>query len=208
MVYWNWIRTDFPASILLVCIFTLKFATSWAVEAGCSLKIQLSPLLNDSSCGTAFDAYLYALAQYANQTGKIYLNSTEQRNCLSRMNSLKDGNFGCGFENLTTGAGGCSDLLVDDVRNKLGNELRILDENCQLKTSGNEWEQSCPSCLRTWKIIGGTDSRKTNIKDEKVKADLCRIAVLVTLISSKIENEMYVHTVLRCLRAQDIYAGK
>ncbi|KAG4911516.1 hypothetical protein JHK82_052119 [Glycine max] len=189
----------------------MESATSEAVDTGCSLKIQLSPLLNDSRseegdwdeilhnkcCGAAFDAYIYALGWRANQTGKIYLDSTEQRNCLSRMKSLNDDVFGCGIENLTSGAGGCSDLLVSDVRSRLGNELRSLDENCQ---------QSCSLCLKTWNTIGGTDSRKTNAKTEKIEADLCRIAVLVTLISSKIENVMYVKTVLRCLGAQHIYS--
>ncbi|KAH1192486.1 putative receptor-like protein kinase [Glycine max] len=216
MDFWNWNRTVFPTSILLVCIFilitTMESATSEAVDTGCSLKIQLSPLLNDSRseegdwdeilhnkcCGAAFDAYIYALGWRANQTGKIYLDSTEQRNCLSRMKSLNDDVFGCGIENLTSGAGGCSDLLVSDVRSRLGNELRSLDENCQ---------QSCSLCLKTWNTIGGTDSRKTNAKTEKIEADLCRIAVLVTLISSKIENVMYVKTVLRCLGAQHIYSG-
>ncbi|XP_061353741.1 probable receptor-like protein kinase At5g18500 [Gastrolobium bilobum] len=187
----------------------MKFTTSWSLETGCSLKIQLSHLLNDSCCqeggewhellhskccGVAFDAYLYALGQRANQIGKVYLDSTEQRNCLSGINS-----FGCGIENLTSGAGGCSDFLVDDVMNKLGNELRILEENCQLMTLGNEWEQqSCPSCIRAWKNIGGADSKNTKIKGEKIDFDVCRIAVLVTLISSKIENEMYVHTIVEC----------
>ncbi|KAJ1376054.1 Serine/threonine-protein kinase, active site [Sesbania bispinosa] len=186
----------------------MKFATSLAQEAGCSLRIHLSPLLNDSSCGAAFDAYLYALGHRANQTGKVFLDSTEQRNCLS-IKSFKDNTiFGCGIENLTSGAGGCSDFLVADVRNKLGNELRSLDENCKLNTSGNKWEQSCPSCLRTWKTIGGIDSRKTNIIAEKTEPDLCRIAILVTMISRKIENEIYVHTVLRCLGTQDTYAAE
>lgn len=213
MALWIWKRNVFPTSILIVCIFilitTTKFSTSLALEEGCRLRIQLSPLLNDSSCGSVFDAYLYALGQHANLTGKVFLDSTEQRICLSRIikGFNKDDIFGgCGIESLTSGAGagagGCSDFLVADVRNKLGNEITSLDENCQLETSGNKWElQSCPSCLKTWKSIGETDSRKT-------EADLCRIAVLVTLISSKIENEIYVHTVLRCLGAQHIYSGK
>ncbi|RDX76732.1 putative receptor-like protein kinase, partial [Mucuna pruriens] len=184
----------------------MEFATSKAVDAGCSLKVKLSHFLNDSSCEAAFDAYLYALGRRANQTGKIYLDSTEQRNCLSRIKSFNDHSFGCGFENLTSGAGGCSDLLVADVRNKLGNELRSLDENCLLQTSGNDWEQSCSLCLGIWKTLGRVDSRKTNVKAEEVEADLCRIAVLVTLVSTKIEILMYVKTVLRCLGAQHIYS--
>ncbi|XP_027358789.1 probable serine/threonine-protein kinase PBL21 [Abrus precatorius] len=217
---WNWNRTVFPTSILLVCMFilinTMKFAISLALDTECSLKIQL---LNDSSCqegnwhelmhskccGEAFDSYLYALAQHANLTGRVYLDSTEQRNCLSRVKGFKDDIFGCGIENLTSGGGGCSDLLVADVWNKLGNELKSLDEKCQFQTSGNGYEQSCSLCLRPWKTTGETSSRKTNVKAEKIEDDLCRIAVIVTLISSKIENEMYVHTVLRCLGTKHIY---
>ncbi|KAK7316427.1 hypothetical protein VNO77_35454 [Canavalia gladiata] len=218
---WNWNGTVFPTSILLVCIFiliiTMNFATSWAYDTGCSLKIQLSSLWNDSSCqegdlhskccGAAFDAYLYALGQHANQTGKVFLDSTEHRICLSGIKSFKDDIFGCGIENLTSGAGGCSDFLVVDVRNKLRNMLRSLEENCQLQTSGNDWEQSCSLCLRTWETIGGIGSRKINIKAEKIESELCRIAILVTLISSKIENVMYVHRVLRCLGTQHVYTG-
>jgi len=39
--------------------------------------------------------------------------------------------------------------------------------------------------MKIWKIIGEIDSRKTNIKTE---IDFCRIALLVTLISSKIKD--------------------
>ncbi|KAG5060765.1 hypothetical protein JHK87_001794 [Glycine soja] len=62
---------------------------------------------------------------------------------------------------------------------------------------------------KLWTFIdnaGETDSRKTNAKTEKIEANLCRIAVLVTLISSKIENVMYVKTVLRRLGSQHIYS--
>ncbi|KAG5052199.1 hypothetical protein JHK87_004397 [Glycine soja] len=54
--------------------------------------------------------------------------------------------------------------------------------------------------------LEGTDSKKTNAKTEKIEANLCRIAILVTLISKKIENVMYVKTVLRRLGAQHIYS--
>ncbi|KAM3203604.1 hypothetical protein P3L10_031230 [Capsicum annuum] len=67
--------------------------------------------LNDHPCcGLAFNTYLRALACWTNQTRHMFLNSTQQSDCLTLMNnnSTSD-NFSCGVEKLTsTGEGGCS----------------------------------------------------------------------------------------------------
>ncbi|KAK4603721.1 hypothetical protein RGQ29_012296 [Quercus rubra] len=132
--------------------------------------------LNRNICGLAFDAYLYALGMQANQTGQIYINSSEQINCLDSMKSVQGDIFGCGIEKLTRGAGGCSDFSVED---------------------------SCSSCGRTWENISGSDSTST-YADSKNEADICRFAVLVSLTANGLEDENHVLALYRCLGAQQI----
>ncbi|KAF7819612.1 putative receptor-like protein kinase [Senna tora] len=202
--------------ISIFILITTKFAAS---ETGnCGLEIRPS-LFNDSSCqegdwdgflqnnccGAAFDAYLYALGSRANQTGEIFLNSTEQRSCLYGMKALKDDVFGCGIEKLTSGSGGCSDFSVTDVVNKFGEELKNLGKNCQIQNEKEPSSISCPSCMNTWKAIKGAHSGNTSKEAAKVEADLCSIAVLVSLISSKIDDDIYVHALQRCLGTSSFY---
>ncbi|CAN6676103.1 unnamed protein product [Malus baccata var. baccata] len=49
-------------------------------------------------------------------TGQLFLNSTEQTNCLISMKGIKDDVLSCGNDKITSGAGGCSDYTnVDKV---------------------------------------------------------------------------------------------
>ncbi|KAL0014278.1 hypothetical protein SO802_001347 [Lithocarpus litseifolius] len=139
----------------------------------------------------------------ANQTGQIYINSSEQINCLDSMKSVQGDIFGCGIEKLTRGAGGCSDFSVEDVTSRMGDDLRRLNENCELVNSDGEFEQSCSSCGRTWENISGSDSTST-YADSKNEADICRFAVLVSLTASGLEDENHVLALYRCLGAQKI----
>ncbi|KAJ7970872.1 Receptor-like protein kinase [Quillaja saponaria] len=215
-----WHSIEFPKSFLTICIFILitafEFEASQHSEADCSLTFQFPStngtscqvgdwggFLNRNCCVEAFDGYLYGLAKRANQTGKIYLNSTEQRNCLTLMMSFQKDVFGCGIEKLTTGAGGCSDFSMSDVKNILGDELGSLNEDCKLVTADKALEQSCPSCKRRWNDIKGTDSVATN-----VQTDLCRFAVLVGSTSSRIEDKAFVQGVHRCLGEPNILASE
>lgn len=190
---------DYSKSVLLVngiFILIMIIATEFAASSlasdtrSCSLQIgpSPSPLLNDSSCRAAFDVYVYALGRRANQTGKIFLNSLEQRFCLHRMKVLMKGDVsGCGIQKLTSGGGGgCSDFSIADVGNLLSEELTSLGENCQLQNEKG-LSISCSSCMITWKAI------------KRTRSDLCRMAVLVSLISSTMDNDTYVHALLRCL---------
>ncbi|KAI4350742.1 hypothetical protein L6164_005163 [Bauhinia variegata] len=219
----NWKRSRFVAECLLLAVGIISLFTnevSAASNNGCSLIVPLSPLLNDSSCkggdwggflnniccGEAFNAYIYALALRANQTENIFLDSSQQRDCLLTMKSYKDDVFGCGIEKLTSGAGACSDFSVAQVKNILGEELGSLDERCSLEKLEKDWERTCASCYVAWKSIGATDCVNSNTEEGKTEADLCRIAVLVSLLSSRIQNDKYVHSIQRCLGAKRTYA--
>ncbi|XP_062118558.1 F-box/LRR-repeat protein 4-like [Humulus lupulus] len=63
------------------------------------------------------------LSQRANQTGKLFLNSTEQGSCLVLLTRFRGNISGCGIEKLVSGNGGCSDYSLDDVTNKLGDRV-------------------------------------------------------------------------------------
>ncbi|KAM4124934.1 hypothetical protein ACB094_01G270100 [Castanea mollissima] len=189
---WHWSEISKPVSIIniFILITTLKIAVSQPPEPGCSLDLKKFLALNYSdpegrdwvgflnrnSCRLAFDAYLYALGMQANQTGQIYMNSSEQINCLDSMKSVQGDIFGCGIEKLTRGAGGCSDFSVED---------------------------SCSSCGRTWESISGSDSTST-YADSKNETDICRFAVLVSLTVSGLEDDNHVLALYRCLGAQKI----
>ena len=216
-----WHRSEISKPVSIIYIFilitTLKIAVSQPPELDCSLDLKKflalnysdpeggdwGGFLNRNSCGLAFDAYLYALGMQVNQTGQIYINSSEQINCLDSMKSVQGDIFGCGIEKLTRGAGGCSDFSVEDVTSRMGDDLRRLNENCELVNSDGEFEQSCCSCGRTWENISGSDSTST-YADSKNEADICRFAVLVSLTANGLEDENHVLALYRCLGAQKI----
>ena len=72
------------------------------------------------------------LGKRANQIGQIFLNSTEQIDCLVSMKTIEGDVLNCGVEKLSSGAGRCSGYSVTDVENKLGNRLRTLGEDCKV----------------------------------------------------------------------------
>ncbi|XP_052173874.1 probable LRR receptor-like serine/threonine-protein kinase At1g67720 [Diospyros lotus] len=214
----NFHRTMHRKSSSVVSILTL-FATVHLVFAqtpasDCVLDIQL-PLsgngsdctqgnwggfLQDSCCRSVFDGYLRALGQRANQTGQIFLNSTEQAGCLASMESHKQNASDCGIEKLSWGAGGCSDYSVIDVENKLGNQLTTLGQYCRLLGSENESDKTCRACLRSWDELGAPsgNSRDLNV----VEDDICQFAVLVSLTSSRIDEEKWIRALYKCLGEQ------
>ncbi|KAK3018285.1 hypothetical protein RJ639_003553 [Escallonia herrerae] len=122
---------------------TVNFAVSQPPATDCILNVRISSsssnsncrdgnwggFLNNNCCGGAFDEYLYALAQRANQTGQVFLDSTDQRNCLTTLKSEETDNMGCGIEKLTSGSGECSDFSVNEVNDRLGKELRSCKGN-------------------------------------------------------------------------------
>ncbi|KAI3792273.1 hypothetical protein L2E82_06148 [Cichorium intybus] len=96
-------------------------------------KFNHKQALSADCCESAFEEYLSALANHANQTGFIFLNLIQQQTCRS---SLEGGNgrnlLSYGVENLTAGSGSCSDFTLTDVANKLESSLSSLDQDCGL----------------------------------------------------------------------------
>ncbi|XP_076928613.1 putative serine/threonine-protein kinase PBL28 [Bidens hawaiensis] len=135
--------------------------------------------LQDECCKEPFNIYLDALALRANQTGKIYLNATEQTSCLNKIKDTITDVSTCGFDKLTmtNGVKGCSGLMVQDVVNKLGDDVIGLSTSCSLfdhGSSGGYWKRACGKCVKSWKEIQGTEGGDRD-------ADLCRFAVLTSL---------------------------
>lgn len=206
--------------VLLISI--VDFAVSTPYLGGCSLDFNLStPFLSQSCeggdwggflvkscCGAAFSEYLYALGQRANQTGKLFLNSTEQGKCLVSLTMFRGDISGCGIGKLISGNGGCSDFSVADVTNKLGDKVRSLNENCQLLSSNGTWGKSCDSCVKSWDdFVGTMDSKSAKAESINIETYMCRFAVLVSIIGSRIEDIRYISSLFRCLGEKTLNSG-
>ncbi|MBA0856816.1 hypothetical protein Goshw_003526 [Gossypium schwendimanii] len=179
------------ATNVWVFIFIIIVNVAFSQKTNCTLDFEFKGasnsrnengdwggFLNQNHCGTTFNGYLKALGVRANQTGFIFLDSSEQTRCL---NSTK--RFDCGMEKLTSGGGGCSNYSTADVEQKLGNELRSLSENCTFA--------SCGLCVRSWESINGG----SNLEESMI----CRFAVLVSLTSLKVEDEENIQRIYECL---------
>lgn len=209
-----------PSSLFYILIFliTLNGSLSQISNNNCILDIQFSSrsnsncesgnwggFINKSCCGAVFDDYLRALGRQANLTGKIFLNSTEQSNCLASMKEFDKDVLGCRIEKLTSGAGGCSDYTVEGIVNKLSDRLKILAEGCKNLSSDGRFDQACTACLRGWEDIGGPSDDDLN--NGKATADVCRFAVLVTLVGSWVDNAKWIQAVFKCLEEQPLALG-
>lgn len=208
--------------LLLPLLFTtLHIVYSQTTIHDCLLDIQFSSTLNSSNCeqhhwgglinsccGLVFDDYLYALGLQANQTGKLFLNSSEQKNCLGSMEVLKENFSVCGIEKLTSGAGGCSDYTVRDVINKLGDKLRRLDEDCMPLSINEMPNENCTACLKAWEDISARSDSPRESDSGNVSADLCRFAVLVSLTSIRLYDRESIEAVYKCLGGHSLSAGK
>ncbi|KAL4568381.1 hypothetical protein LXL04_023992 [Taraxacum kok-saghyz] len=152
--------------------------------------------LRDKCCKPPFNSYLDALALRANQTGKIYLNSTEQTSCLKKMKDNVIDVFTCGIEKLTIGINGCSAFSVEDVFNRLRDDVAGLSTACgSLDGVGGYDNRSCEECVKSWQEIKGVITGDSD-------ADLCRFAVLTTLTGSRIDDLIWNQNVYRCLGGQ------
>lgn len=191
-------RTKTIPILFLFVFFTRVLAKNLTDE--CVLDVQLSSdcksanwdgFFSADCCESAFEEYLSALANHANQTGSIFLNLMQQQTCRS---SLEGGNgrnlLSCGVENLTAGSGSCSDFTLADVANKLESSLSSLDQDCELLESKN----GCRSCFERWQKIGALTMNSTVEETE-----ICRFAVLVSMVSRKISDSKWVRAVYQCL---------
>ncbi|GLT87223.1 hypothetical protein SLE2022_053180 [Rubroshorea leprosula] len=144
---------------VLVFLVTKDLVFFWTLSTDCVLDIRNSTFRNKfnsgiykwagfinekSCCGGAFDEYLYALGRQANLTGGMYLNLTEEENCMTLMRNVS----GCGIERLTSGPGGCSNYTVSDVVNKLGDGFGNFHNDCKNLGSSSRQDQSCSANLR------------------------------------------------------------
>ncbi|XP_020416128.1 proline-rich receptor-like protein kinase PERK3 isoform X1 [Prunus persica] len=206
--------------IVFILITTICYAAFQPSASDCSLHFDFpSPnstceegdwggFLRKNCCASAFNDYLYALGQRANQTGKIYLNSAEQGSCLASMKDLQKNVFGCGIEKLTSGAGGCSDFSVADVTNRLGDKLKSLEGNCKFQSSDDgKNEQLCGSCVKSWEDIGALPSTYSDPQSIEVETNVCRFAVLVSYTSIKLENKAHLLAVYTCLGSQKFFTN-
>lgn len=151
----------------------------------------------------AFKDYLYALGKRANQTGKIFLNETEQKTCLGTENDFSSN---CGIENFRSGNGGCSDFSVKDVNFIMSRERENLRENCEFPSLAGVANGACSTCMRSWKNIRGIYNSGTNVSVEN-ESYMCRFAVLITLTSSQIGDLKRVQNIYTCLEEQDSIEG-
>ncbi|XP_071928835.1 probable serine/threonine-protein kinase PBL1 [Coffea arabica] len=149
--------------------------------------------LTNNCCEIPFKGYLYGLAQRANQSGQIFLNSTEQNDCLSSMKNSDPDAFDCGIQKLTNGLGGCSDYSVTDVDTKLGNRLNSLRESCKLVGS----DQYCNQCSMSWRGMNTSSNSSNEMRDSQ--PDNCRFAVLISLISQRINDDQWFQAISNCL---------
>ncbi|KAB2090882.1 hypothetical protein ES319_A03G152800v1 [Gossypium barbadense] len=203
----------FPFMNVFVLFATLDFAFSLDSVGNCILDIKnpsstkepncelgnWGGFIDSSCCGGAFEQYLLALGRRASLTKAIYLNSTQQSNCLSAMASFEKDVYGCGIQKLTSGASSCSDYTVTNVINKLGDRFQNFQEDCKVLRTGRGVEHLCNSCLRRWEEINGSSDYKQHPASDD-DDDICRFAALVSMISNRVEDENWVYAVFQCLR--------
>ncbi|KAL4568501.1 hypothetical protein LXL04_024114 [Taraxacum kok-saghyz] len=193
-------------TILILCIFvffTCIIAKSLTDECVLDVKLSLDcktanwdGFFSTDCCESAFEEYLSALSKHTNQTGSIFLNMVQQQTCRSSLEGKNGRNLlSCGVEKLTagsgSGSGSCSNFTVVDVANRLESPLSDLDQDCELLESRND----CNSCLKRWQKIGAL-AMNNSIEE----TEICRFAVLVTMVSRKISDGKWVQAVYQCLR--------
>ncbi|XP_073130078.1 LRR receptor kinase SERK2-like isoform X2 [Henckelia pumila] len=146
--------------------------------------------LTSDSCGSQFKRYLYGLANQANKTDNIFLNITRQKDCLNDVLS-------CGFDKLTSGAGGCSDYTVTDVVSNFGSALESLDQGCKNVDLDGDYDKECGTCFGTWeRIVVSDDRSNVSTKEEN---DICRFSLLVSLTSQRIQDSGWLQSIYTCL---------
>lgn len=204
----------FVLILTLVSLTTLSFVVLQTLATSCVLDISYSSSWNDSNCeadnwdgfiksccSVVFDDYIYALARRAKQNQKLFLNSTEQKDCLISMKNMEKDVSKCGIEKLTSGIGGCSDYGVEDVVDNLGDSLKKLDEVCGLLGS----DQACKTCFNRWEEI--ISSWNTLGKSKEVESGICSLSVLVTLISNRTGDKNWTQDLYKCLVDNDSSTG-
>lgn len=212
---------SFGQHSLAVYVLLLSYTFTVTSATNCTIHIRVSSSGNNSGCvggnwdgflsrnccGTPFRGYLYGLAERENQTGQIFLNSTEQNDCLSSMRSIDEDVVSCGIRKLTSGLAGCSDYTFRDVVDKLGNRFNSLTEGCRkLGSDGGSNQQDCNQCLKSWEENMPTSSNSGN-DSTNVQPDNCSFAVLISVISQRIEDDQWFQAIYNCLGDKSLTQG-
>lgn len=190
------IKSAFPLSPNTSCLLDLRLSSP-ENNSNCTSG-NWGGFLSNNCCGSTFNGYLDGLGQRANQMGQIFLNSAEQNVCLASMKSINRYVFSCGIEKLTSGFGGCSNYTVKDVVDKLGKRLKSLSEDCKVLSLNGESDNACSSCLRRWESMG---------MSVNVESNVCKFAVLVSLISQRIYDDKGLEAVYKCLGGKTLPLG-
>lgn len=148
---------------------------------------------NNSCCQSTFNGFLYALGKKANETGKLFLTWSEQKECLTSIKGIDGNVFSCGLEKLTRGRGGCSDYSVTDVATFLGNDLRNLGQDCKVLVSNHNSNTTCRGCSNR---LGEISVSSNNSKAE---TDVCKFAALIALTSQRVEDIKWIQALYQCL---------
>ncbi|KAJ1422841.1 Protein kinase-like domain superfamily [Sesbania bispinosa] len=109
---------------------------------------------------------------------------------------------GCGVEKLTSGVGGCSDYTITDVINKLGDNLRKLDEYCMPLSINGKANETCTTCWKAWEDISARSESAI------LSTYLCKFAVLVSLTSTRIYERESIQAVYKCLGGHSLAADE
>ncbi|CAN4123959.1 unnamed protein product [Withania somnifera] len=177
------------------CVLDMNISSSSSGEACKTLDSNWDDFLTHPCCGLPFNRYLRALAHWTNQTRLIFLNSTQQSDCLTSMNNSSSDDFSCGIEKLTSGAGGCSDYSDIDVVNKLGSRLKSLRDDCSLMDSEGGLSKGCNQCLRTWRAIASSSKNDSM----KLEDNICRFSMLILLTSQRVSDDSWIDKIFHCL---------
>ncbi|XP_055810283.1 receptor-like protein kinase ANXUR1 [Solanum dulcamara] len=177
------------------CVLDINISSSSSGEACTTLDNNWDGFLTHPCCGLPFNRYLRALARWTTQTRLIFLNSTQQMDCLTLMNNNSYDSFSCGIEKLTSGAGGCSDYSEIDVVNELGSRLKSMRDDCRLMDSEGGLTKGCSKCLRTWREIASTSKNDSM----KLEDDICRFSMLILLTSQRVSDESWIDKIFHCL---------
>lgn len=184
------------------CVLSINISSS-SGEDCTTLDRNWDGFLTQPCCGLPFNRYLQALARWTNQTGHIFLNSTQQMDCLTSMKNTSSDTFSCGIEKLTSGAGGCSDYSEIDVVNELGSRLKSLRDDCSLMDSEGGLAKGCNQCLRTWRALASPSKNNSM----KLEADICRFSMLILLTSQRISDESWIDELFHCLGDNSLPLG-
>ncbi|XP_020522772.1 proline-rich receptor-like protein kinase PERK3 isoform X1 [Amborella trichopoda] len=154
--------------------------------------------LPNNCCSGPLEDYLFALALKSNQTsGRIFPHPREERACLNLLKDLTGIEAAnCGLQRLAWGDDNCSGFTVEDVWKNLGAQLGSLRENCKLTREN----KLCPLCLKSWDQIGELVSIDVGLVNSS--SHVCKFAVLVSMVSTKIEDSEWISGVFECLSQQ------